>query len=228
MTMAHSWIARLGSVFTLIGALLLLLGILLANGIYIPSLFFSIYQNLAFEDLEFKFISYAPLVESLCFLAGLGSLLLLQQHWWGKAASGVAVLGALLAALTIALLTWSFTGTSSPALGWLDQFSDWLVALGLIGCGIATLRAKALPRWNIIPLLLGLWLAFLAGKELVTPPRFFFISFPSDAPPPFPKELWVPIAQNLLTFVLLVCLGIALWPRKSQAFSQPAPPLAGA
>ena len=131
--MFHLWMARLGSVLTLVGALLFLLNILIADGIFIPTLFFSIYQNQAFVDGSLQVAFAAPVISYLCFLAGLVTLLLVQQSWSGRAASGIAIFGTLLTVLAHGLFIWPFTlgeGNELQMFYAYTTIGGWLTALG--------------------------------------------------------------------------------------------------
>ena len=81
---------------------------------------------------------------------------------------GVAVLGLALGAVTDGLFIWpalfGYTWAGSIVFDRYKTLSllvDVLIALGLVACGIFTLRARVLSRWHAAPLLLGLGLCVL-------------------------------------------------------------------
>jgi hypothetical protein len=231
--MVQSRLIRLGSLLTIIGTLLSLLILLEVYGIYIPQLFFPLYQHWFVLPVSIWFAYVAPLASDLCFLFGLVAVLVLQRSKWGRLAAGVAVLGLALGAAARGLFIWpgplGYTCARCGAFDWYDTLSplaDVLTALGLVAGGLFTLRARVLPRWNAVPLLLGVWLAFSTIRILLGPGYYFFVfysPFGPFAPPTPPQDLWVLILVSAISWLLWGSLGVGLWPGKNPAAQEAQP-----
>lgn len=162
------------------------------------------------------------LVPIICWTLGLVGLLLAQRGWVGRVSASLALLalGADLAAYIItdlqiaplASVLENMVGQLAYV-GWAFTQADALVlGLSLIVCGIVTLKARLLPRWNVVPLLLGL----LVFSNLAV--YYWAIAAPIVRVG-LTGIVVVPYLSWIGTFCLWGCLGYALWAKRR---SQPA------
>lgn len=124
-----------------------------------------------------------------------------------------AVLGALIGCLgyTLYWIGWGVEISSTPIVT-----GSILLAVGMILNGIALLRARALPRLNWLPLILGI-------TKLLIPADPFFVAHAFDLPDFIQVNLVYGflgavlfVASGLLPAIEWLLLGIALWPRRSE------------
>ncbi len=221
---------RMSGLLALVGASIeFLINIDESGYVFIPG-YTGITQHLAQVSIGLLIgIALAPII---CWTLGLVGLLLAQRGWVGRVSASLALLalGAelamqIIAGLHIAPLENILENTLGrlAALGWgFTQIDDFVLGLSLIVCGIVTLKAHLLPRWNVVPLLLGL----LAFSNLAV---YYWAEESPIVRVGLTSILLVPYLSLICNFFLWGCLGYALWAkqRSKQAVSavqaQPTP-----
>ncbi len=129
-----------------------------------------------------------PVIPMLFFAAVAGLFSRRYPGWLAKAGLMLALLGA--AASTLALVIWGWFGKTPLAYG-ISVLGIVVLSAGLGVFGIGAVRHKVLPRWNALPLIIGL----LCGLTLV---------FGRLAP-------WAPTAILALYASAWIGLGYVLW-----------------
>ncbi len=156
-----------------------------------------------------------PLVIMGMLLVSLGMLGLMARYGEkaggiGRLTLGLGALCGLVSAIGMAGLALNDSGPwwSMFWLGWTAQY----LMLSLFG--VVCLRRRVLPRWNGLPLLVGIWL-----------PGFFLVSTAYESL----TGTWVPWGQAIFIFIFSVgAVGFAGLGYLLQTESQPVPPAAGA
>jgi hypothetical protein len=222
--MSRPFYIRMSGLLTLVGAAIeLLLNIDESTYGFIPG-YTGIAQHLA--QVSSGLLIGIALVPIICWTLGLVGMLLAQRGWVGRVSASLALLalGAELAVEIIAylhiaplvtILESSFGWLAVLGLGFL-QANGLILGVALIVCGVVTLKAHLLPRWNAVPLLLGLLLVFynLTIYYWATASPMIGIGSASVALVPF--LAWICI------FCLWGCLGYALWAKRRPKQAAPA------
>ncbi len=152
--------------------------------------------SLGINGLEMGLWAGAALV---CFLIGVVGLYARQRAGWLARTGLVAgVLAALVGAIGAFFNVWGFFGGGVM-----------LLTLGMVLLGIASLRNRALRRWNALPLVVGLW-----------PPLLFELTNPYHAPGN--AMPWAQPAALLIYGLGWVALGYVLWSGAGKTATPPA------
>lgn len=197
--MARFWVIRACGLLTMIN--IVPFSVLLIDGDVVSTHLIPGYSGLLSElptppgTLAERFVYLGLLLSpALCFLCGALGLWLLQRSWPGRIAGALAFLGPLVSGFL-----WLLTdGFSYPVTALV------LLGVGLLLCGICTLRSRLLPRWNAVPLLLGLCMVAYALRGFI----WEFIPLPGFAM----QSYWFfSTVGYLVIFFLWGALGYALW-----------------
>lgn len=211
--MSRPFYIRMSSLLTLVGAAIeLLLNIGESTSWFIPGYT----GHLAQVSMGLLIgVAFAPIV---CWTFGLAGLLLVQRGRVGRVSASLALLAlgaelavGIIAYLHIAPLVTILEGSLGlfAALGLgLLQADGLILGVALIVCGAVTLKAHLLPRWNAVPLLLGLLLVFynLTIYYWATASPMIGIGSASFA--------LVPYLSWICIFCLWGGLGYALWAKR--------------
>lgn len=224
--MSRSFFLRLSGLLTLVGIVVTLA---LVSDDYATNLiagYRGITHYLTHYATGRTLFTWLSLIPSACRMIGLAGLLLAQRGWVGRLSASLALLiqGATLTTDIIMLFPIAqlegdvvniFEWTS--ALGWgFFQADGLLLGVALIVCGVVTLKAHLLPQWNLIPLLLGLWLVYdnlTVSYWLNTSPMAGIGSI---------KIVLVPVLSVYILYCLWGCLGYALWGKQRPKQAVPA------
>jgi hypothetical protein len=174
----------------------------------------------------------AKLLAACCFALGLLGVTLTQRRWIGRLAGGLALLGQIGLVLYLLLLLWfesapfqsEVMGVLSPDLMVLRLWSDLLplgaslaLGLGLIGCGLVTLKTGRFTPWSAALLVLGLWLGVgnlgLWWLEWTNPSLYLEAAI---------SMVWTSFFSlyALISYLLWGWLGFTLWMRKPSQAAQ--------
>ena len=153
---------------------------------------------LGFWSLAF-FLSFVPLLFAL-----IGTRLRFHHSAGALGKVGLALSMAGCAGLTVSLLAYLLLGRVAPEVGegpWVG-YAAWVCLLslmiGYIPFGVDALRYRLLPRWNLLPLLLGSTVVLSFGFEWFGVPALL------------PMQWATPSLQFGLTGACWVLLGIAM------------------
>jgi hypothetical protein len=199
------WIALAGPLSILVGAVWLVpvIGDLaLRSGPPRAERFWDLF--LGFWSFAF-FFSFVPLLFAL-----IGTRLRFHQSAGGLGRLGLALSVAGCAGLTASLLAYLLLGKVAPEVGegpWVG-YAAWVCLLsiwtGYILFGVDALQYRLLPRWNLLPLLLGATVVFSFGFEWFGVPALF------------PMQWATPSLQFALTGTCWVLLGIAMMDQRRE------------
>ena len=210
--MSRPFYIRMSGLLTLVGAAIEFLPNLDTSiNIFIPG-YIGITQHLA--QVSIGLIVGIFLIPIVCWTLGLAGLLLAQRGWVGRVSASLALLalGAELAVeisadLHLAPLENILENTFGRMayLGWgFTQIVDFVLGLSLIVCGAVTLKARLFPRWNVVPLLLGL----LVFSNLAV---YYWAETSPIVRVGVTSIMLVPYLSLIGNFCLWGCLGYALW-----------------
>lgn len=220
---------RMSGLLTLAGAAIELLRNIGESTSWFTPGFNGIAQHLA--QISSGLLIGIALVPIICWTLGLVGLLLAQRGWVGRVSASLALL-----ALGLELVAYIITDLHIAPLvsilentigllahvGWaFTQADDLVLGLALIVCGAVTLKARLLPRWNAVPLLLGL----LAISNLAV---YYWAEMSPIVRVGLTGIVLVPYLSWIGTFCLWGCLGYALWakqrpePAKAAVQAQPS------
>ena len=158
------------------------------------------------------FLSFVPLLFAL-----IGTRLRFHASAGPLGRLGLALSVAGCAGLTASLLAYLLLSRAAPEVGqgpWVG-YAAWLCLLsiwtGYILFGVDALRYRLLPRWNLLPLLLGSTVVLSFGFEWFGVPALL------------PLQWATPSLQFGTTGACWVLLGIAMMDQRREA--QPTPPI---
>ena len=152
----------------------------------------------AFWSFPF-FLSFVPLLFAL-----IGTRLRFHQAAGALGRLGLALSVAGCAGVVVSVLATILFGGVAPELGegpWVGYAAVvglWSVWIGYILFGVDTLRYRLLPRWNLLPLLLGSTVVFSFGFDWFGVPAFL------------PSQWATPFLHFVITGACWVLLGIAM------------------
>lgn len=213
--MSRPFYIRMSGLLTLAGAAIELLRNIGESAYWFTPGFNGIAQHLA--QVSGGLLIGIALTPIICWTLGLVGLLLAQRGWVGRVSASLALLalGAEIAAyiitdLQIAPLAGMLENIVGQLahVGWaFTQADDLVLGLSLIVCGIVTLKARLLPRWNVVPLLLGL----LVFSNLAV---YYWALAAPIVRVGLTGIVVVPYLSWIGTFCLWGCLGYALWAKR--------------